>query len=286
MSDFARFMQKKLGGKYNVGGEGGAGGEQCGGSGGGLGGGRGGSEGQGGGRGGGGGSVLDALLPQKVNEVMEDSRTTQTRIISSNIGFLSNAQNVEESSSESEEEPAEYGKGIDPKVGDQVEVISISGRNEVFNIEPGNILTPNQASTEASEAHPPEALLPETSGAPPPAKKRKTSKEKRQSKVVSKQRGKARLQQNFRESFLNTKKKISQLQPKHGTAQNFFFGIENNVQNPSVRGAAKTAGKVMVYGGGPLLQQFLREGIKYDNQIHYVCENDYDFAESQFSDAD
>ena len=156
----------------------------------------------------------------------------------------------------------------------------------MFNIEPGNILTPNQASTEASEAHPPEALLPETSGAPPPAKKRKTSKEKRQSKVVSKQRGKARLQQNFRESFLNTKKKISQLQPKHGTAQNFFFGIENNVQNPSVRGAAKTAGKVMVYGGGPLLQQFLREGIKYDNQIHYVCENDYDFAESQFSDAD
>ena len=79
MSDIARFMQKKLGGKYNVG----AGGEQCGGSGGGLGGGRGGSEGQGGGRGGGGGSVLDALLPQKVNEVMEDSRTTQTRIISS-----------------------------------------------------------------------------------------------------------------------------------------------------------------------------------------------------------
>ena len=285
MSEFARFMEKKLGGKYNVSREAGGGGGQGGGEGGG----------RGGARGGGGGSVLDALLPKKVNEVMEkelldDSRAKQTRIISSNIGFLSNAQNVEESSSESEEEPAEYGSSIDPKVGDQVEVVSVSGRNRVFNIEHGNILTPNQASTEASVgAHPPEtsgAPLPETSAGPPPAKKRKTSKEKRQSKAVEKQRGKARLQQNFRESFLNLKKKISQLQPKHGTTQNFFFGIENNVQNPSVRGAAKTAGKVMVYGGGPLLQQFLRDGIKYDKDIHYVCENDYDFAEHQFSDAD
>ena len=175
MYEFESFMEKKLGGKYNVSREAGGGGGQGGGEGGG----------RGGARGGGGGSVLDALLPKKVNEVMEkelldDSRAKQTRIISSNIGFLSNAQNVGESSqssSESEEEPAEYGSSIDPKVGDQVEVVSVSGRNKVFNIDHGNILKPNQASTEASVgAHPPEtsgAPLPETSAGPPPAKKRK-----------------------------------------------------------------------------------------------------------------
>ena len=198
MSDFASFMEKKLGGKYNLAGGGGGrggdvgrgrggwegrggggdegrgrGGSESRGRGGDVGRGLGGREGRGGGgdegrgrsgregRGGGGGSVLDALLPQKVNEVMEkklleDSRATPTRIISTLAGFLSNAQNVEESSqssSEDEEEPAQYGSSIDPKVGDQVEVLTASGRSEVFNIEPGNILTPNQASNQTSEAH-------------------------------------------------------------------------------------------------------------------------------------
>ena len=99
-----RSWKKKLDGKYNLaGGGGGRGGDE--------GRGRGGWEGQGGG----GGSVLDALLPQKVNQVMEkklmeDSRATPTRIISTLAGFLRNAQNVEESSqssSEAEEEPEE-----------------------------------------------------------------------------------------------------------------------------------------------------------------------------------
>ena len=83
-----------------------------------------------------------------------------------------------------------------------------------------------------------------------------------------------------------SKKKVSQLQPNHGTQQNFFYAVENNVQDASVRGAAKTAGKVMVYGQGPLFQQFLAAGIKHDKTVHYVCQNDFDFAEHQFSDAD
>ena len=120
MSDFATFMEKKLDGKYNLaGGGGGRGGDEGRGRGGWEGRGGGGDEGRGRsgreGRGGGGGSVLDALLPQKVNQVMEkkvmeDSRATPTRIISTLAGFLSNAQNVEESSqssSEAEEEPEE-----------------------------------------------------------------------------------------------------------------------------------------------------------------------------------
>ena len=63
----------------------------------------------------------------------------------------------------------------------------------------------------------------------------------------SPRKAKQRLQQNFRECYLNTKKKVSQLQPNHGTQPNFFYAVKNNIQNSTVRRAAKTAGKVMVY---------------------------------------
>ena len=182
------------------------------------------------------------------------------------------------SASESEENDLGWGDKIAPKEGDQIEIFDANGSKELYNVETENIVTeaPIQRPVEASKA-----------GDPPPSKKRKrSSKDARQEKTRPKVRSKARLQQNFRECFLNTKKKVSQLQPNHGTQSNFFYAVENNVQDATVRGAAKTAGKIMVYGQGPLFQQFLAAGIKHDKKNHYVCQNDFDFEEHQFSDAD
>ena len=229
-------------------------------------------------------SVLASMSPgpaETSTKPAENLAEPATRIISSKIGFLSQPQpDIESSSSASESEENDLGWGdkIAPKEGDQIEIFDANGSKELYNVETENIVTeaPIQRPVEASKA-----------GDPPPSKKRKrSSKDARQEKTRPKVRSKARLQQNFRECFLNTKKKVSQLQPNHGTQSNFFYAVENNVQDATVRGAAKTAGKIMVYGQGPLFQQFLAAGIKHDKKNHYVCQNDFDFEEHQFSDAD
>ena len=93
-------------------------------------------------------------------------------------------------------------------------------------------------------------------------KKRKTAKEVRQAKPNPKVRTTARSHQNFRDRYLTIKKQVDVLQPDHGVEQDFLFAVNNNLQDPNVRGADSTAGKWMVYGRGELMEKFLGGGIK------------------------
>ena len=212
-------------------------------------------------------SVLAAMAPRSsTNTTVRGEREDNSRIISTKIGFLSqpaassSSSDTSSSSSESEDDSA-----ID---------------DNVATTKDSDTLTTAPVPSEAQIERP---LAMEASSGPP-SKKRKRTRGQRQ--VNPRARSKPRLHQNFRECYLNTKKKVSQLQPNHGTTQNFFYAIENNIQDPKVRGASKTAGKIMVYGQGPLFEQYLASGIKRDKKTHYVFANDYDFAEHQFSDAD
>ena len=215
-------------------------------------------------------SVLAAMAPSPSPR----SSTTTTvrgednsRIISSKIGFLSqpaassSSSDTSSSSSESENDSA---------IDDPVATTKDSDTLTTANV-PSEVQIERPLAMEASSG--------------PPSKKRRTRGQRRE-QVNPRERSKPRLHQNFRECLLTTKKEVSQLQPNHGTTQNFFFALENNIQDPKVRGASKTAGKIMVYGQGPLFEQYLASGIKRDKKTHYVFANDYDFAEHQFSDAD
>ena len=89
-------------------------------------------------------------------------------------------------------------------------------------------------------------------------KKRRTSKEVRQDLPKPNIRSKARGHQNFHERYLTNKKKVDTLQSDHNLAPDFFYAVKNNMHNPNVRGAAKTAGKYMVYGRGDFMHKFMK----------------------------
>ena len=43
-------------------------------------------------------------------------------------------------------------------------------------------------------------------------------------------------------AILQIKKKVDTLQSDHNLAPDFFYAVKNNMHDPNVRGAAKTAG--------------------------------------------
>lgn len=84
---------------------------------------------------------------------------------------------------------------------------------------------------------------------------------------------------SFWAKYKTLKKKVSQHQVEHGAEADFVLLIKNNVQDPSVRNAAKTAGKYMVFAGGPAKQMLIEEGIKYKRNTMYLMENHIDIKE-------
>ena len=87
------------------------------------------------------------------------------------------------------------------------------------------------------------------------ARKRKTSKQVRNEEPKPKVRSKTRAHQNWNERYLTNKKKVDTLQPDHNLPRDFIYAVRNNMHDPKVRGAAKTAGKLMVYGRGETIQK-------------------------------
>ena len=101
--------------------------------------------------------------------------------------------------------------------------------------------------------------------------KRKTPKEVRQAGPKPKARTSARAQQNWRERYLTTKKRVDTLQPDHNLPQDFVYAVRNNMHNPNVRGAAKTAGKLMVYGKGETMKQFVNGTLKLKKDCYIMA---------------
>ena len=52
--------------------------------------------------------------------------------------------------------------------------------------------------------------------------------------------------------------------------------LEDNVHQPGPD-AAGTAGKLMVYGKGPIFERFFCNGVKYNSKEFFIHANTYDF---------
>ena len=109
--------------------------------------------------------------------------------------------------------------------------------------------------------------------------KRRTSKEVRKDPSKPRVRSTARAHQSWNERYLTNKKKIYTLQSDHNLPPDFIYAVKNNMHNPNVRGAAKTAGKYMVYGRGDLVRKFMKDGVKYDKKNCYIMANASDLSE-------
>ena len=109
--------------------------------------------------------------------------------------------------------------------------------------------------------------------------KRRTSKEVRINPSKPRVRSTARAHQSWNERYLTNKKKIDTLQSDHNLPPDFIYAVKNNMHNPNVRGAAKTAGKYMVYGRGDLMRKFMKDGVKYDKKNCYIMANASDLSE-------
>ena len=103
------------------------------------------------------------------------------------------------------------------------------------------------------------------------ARKRKTSKQVRNEEPKPKVRSKTRAHQNWNERYLTNKKKVDTLQPDHNLPRDFIYAVRNNMHDPKVRGAAKTAGKLMVYGRGETMKQFLEGSLKYRKDCYIMA---------------
>ena len=63
------------------------------------------------------------------------------------------------------------------------------------------------------------------------------------------------------------KKKIANLQKQHGAKPEYIMILKNNVQNSGKKNPSPTGGLYMVCGEGKLFSEFLKNGIKFDDQF-------------------
>ena len=88
------------------------------------------------------------------------------------------------------------------------------------------------------------------------------------------------VQRRFKENTKNSKAAMSNIQLKAGKQANFCWIMQDNVFNAESKPAAPHAGKTMVYGRGPLYEQFMNEGLKYNTNM-FVFANDQDMEEQK-----
>ena len=81
---------------------------------------------------------------------------------------------------------------------------------------------------------------------------------------------------SFKDVFKNLKKKIANLQKQHGAQPEYILIVKNNVQNAGGKNPSPTGGLYMVSGEGKLLFEFLKNGIKFDEQQFVMMANQYD----------
>ena len=61
---------------------------------------------------------------------------------------------------------------------------------------------------------------------------------------------------SFKSKFLTLKKKVSALQLEVGAEEDFILIVRNNLQDPLTAHQSTTAGRYMVYGVGPIAENF------------------------------
>ena len=88
------------------------------------------------------------------------------------------------------------------------------------------------------------------------------------------------VQRRFKENTKNSKAAMSNIQLKAGKQANFCWIMQDNVFNAESKPAAPHAGKTMVYGRGPLYEQFMNEGLKYNTNM-FVFANDENMEEQK-----
>lgn len=79
---------------------------------------------------------------------------------------------------------------------------------------------------------------------------------------VKKLKTKANLE-SWRNKYATIKKKVHDLQEEHGGSCDFLLLVKNNVQSKNAPNA-HTAEKYMVFSKGPVREQFLSGGVKFD----------------------
>ena len=81
---------------------------------------------------------------------------------------------------------------------------------------------------------------------------------------------------SFKDVFKNLKKKVANLHKQHRAQPEYILIVKNNVQNSGGKNPSPTGGLYMVCGEGKLLSEFLKNGIKFDEQQFVMMANQYD----------
>ena len=113
----------------------------------------------------------------------------------------------------------------------------------------------------------------------PHGKKRKTPKQYRLAppKLPKHQEITAADKKKFKEMFLTDKSRLDKRQPTFNRERNFILIMEDSIHSKHSKSA--TGGKLMVFGRGDLMKNFLNEGIIYNADDFYVHANTADFEE-------
>ena len=104
----------------------------------------------------------------------------------------------------------------------------------------------------------------------PHGKKRKTPKQYRLAppKLAKNREITAADKKKFKEMFLTDKSRLDKRQPTFNRERNFILIMEDSIHSKHSKSA--TGGKLMVFGGGDLMKNFLNEGIIYNADDFYV----------------
>ena len=84
----------------------------------------------------------------------------------------------------------------------------------------------------------------------------------------------------FKEFFNTDKARLQKRQAKYNKPANFLLLVEDNVHQAGPGGAG-TAGKIMAYGQGALLDKYLGNGVKYDQTDSFLHKNIFDFQRKE-----
>ena len=108
--------------------------------------------------------------------------------------------------------------------------------------------------------------------------KRKPTKSeylRREKEVNIENKSRKDIVKSFKDAFKNMKKKIANLQKHHGAQPEYIMILKNNVQNSGGKNPSPTGDLYMVCGEGKLFSEFLKNGIKFDDQF-VIMANQYD----------
>ena len=87
----------------------------------------------------------------------------------------------------------------------------------------------------------------------------------------------------FKEAFNTDKSRLEKRQTRYDRPANFLILVEDNLHQPKP-GGAFTAGKMMAFGRGPIMDKFLGGGVKHNSAEYFVHANTFDFTEKEIVD--